>query len=98
MLSEAGLFASKILACQNMGKPINFGTHLVGFQKVAHLTKCYSEIAKVLVKKICMPMFQHAQILVAHLGCLQQPIHKATQTQNGSYIEKKRPPTEQAKE
>ena len=55
MLSEAGLFASKILACQNMGKPINFGTHLVEAKKTAHLAKNYSKLAKVLVKKFGMP-------------------------------------------
>ena len=37
-----------------MGKSINFGTHLVEGQKAINLAKCYSKIAKVLVKKIGM--------------------------------------------
>jgi len=30
---------------QNVGMPKSFDTHLVEFQKVAHLTKCYSKIS-----------------------------------------------------
>jgi len=53
-------------ACQNMGKYKNFGARLVEIQKVTHLTKCYSKIAKVWVKKIGMPTFWYTSILVAN--------------------------------
>jgi hypothetical protein len=45
------------LACLNVGKPINFGTFGLKARKVAHIIKCYSKLAKVLVKKIGVPTF-----------------------------------------
>jgi len=48
-----------------MGKYKNFGARLVEIQKVTHLTKCYSKIAKG-VKKIGMPTFWYTSILVAN--------------------------------
>jgi len=47
--------------CQNVGKSINFSTILVGIQNVAHLTRCYSKISNILLKKYC-----HAYTLVAN--------------------------------
>jgi len=49
-----------------MGKYKNFGARLVEIQKVTHLTKCYSKIAKVWLKKIGMHTFWYTRILVAN--------------------------------
>ena len=42
---ESAWLASDTQACQNVGKFIKFDTHLVGIQKVAHVTQCYSKLA-----------------------------------------------------